>query len=985
MTKYNTIITDRLTQYIATKTIAGEKVELSEFVFANLSQSQLEALNRFSDLPPEYQIVHRQAVSQAGVVNQDSVAYSVTMGTDTGDFSFNWIGLLTADGDLAVMMKTALTDKVKNKHGIQGNSLTRSLLLEFAGAAEQTQIDVSANTWQIDFTARLAGIDDAIRQTNLDLYGESRFFDNGFLCTKQSQRVVNIKAGVGYVHGHRITLDEDATLEISKANSAIYIDVVHQGTVTSKWETSFTFLTDEVENYTDRAGYQHYIVKLCDIGSSWEIIDQRQTGKNITELELSAPDGGKYIGECDSIEQLRTIEPHMNNQKIYVKGYHKNSILGGGIFIGKIDKSKNEDNVNIFYGLNGMWIRVSQKNVTIFNAGKKQESSDEDSISIARLESIENRLQVDLCGETLVLDEIPTKHDYFNGKINIAGEIYSIDQQRNIFLLSKQNQKSGSKLSCVALGEETASRLKDLKSDWHRSSFVAIGRGALNNTQWGRSCIAIGAGAMGETQRAGFANIAIGDWALRHITAQTANAAEVNGTRNIAIGTLALTFLQNGARNVFVGRDAGQCLVDGAQNVSVGYASLSSGKAPVNVKGYIENQAPAEFSLNTALGCFAAGGISSGERSVFIGAYAARNLKKSIQDVIIGVDAAKNLEKDTLFNGSEFKDVEITKNYSITDNQILIDNVVDGDLAAEKYIEVKFNTGINLTDEVQRLKINNYSSNRIYIDLGSEQSLANTSGSCTILKIEKQRTSRLTSSQNTIIGAEAVGGSVGGVATSTVVGWQAGENLAGKDNTFVGTRAGRFLTNANRCVGVGTNALNVNIWGDKSNWETLSNSAALGVGATVSGNDQVQIGAYGQTVYTHTAPQTRSDERDKTDIKPLDLGLNFIKEIRPVQYRWNYRDAYIEIDDETGEVIRHNNDGSKAGKRYHTGVIAQELKQAMDRLDIDFGGYQDHKINGGGDVLTVAYQEFIPVLIKAVQELANEHEKLLAKVNKLEE
>jgi phage shock protein A len=51
-------------------------------------------------------------------------------------------------------------------------------------------------------------------------------------------------------------------------------------------------------------------------------------------------------------------------------------------------------------------------------------------------------------------------------------------------------------------------------------------------------------------------------------------------------------------------------------------------------------------------------------------------------------------------------------------------------------------------------------------------------------------------------------------------------------------------------------------------------------------------------------------------------------------------------------------------------VIAQQVKEAMDELGVDFAGYQDHTIKGGCDVLTIGYTEFIGPLIKAVQELS---------------
>ena len=62
----------------------------------------------------------------------------------------------------------------------------------------------------------------------------------------------------------------------------------------------------------------------------------------------------------------------------------------------------------------------------------------------------------------------------------------------------------------------------------------------------------------------------------------------------------------------------------------------------------------------------------------------------------------------------------------------------------------------------------------------------------------------------------------------------------------------------------------------------------------------------------------------------------------------------------------------------------------MDELGIDFAGYQDHSVNGGKDVLSLGYTEFIAPMIKAIQELSAEvrslknEVELIEEVNKLE-
>ena len=82
--------------------------------------------------------------------------------------------------------------------------------------------------------------------------------------------------------------------------------------------------------------------------------------------------------------------------------------------------------------------------------------------------------------------------------------------------------------------------------------------------------------------------------------------------------------------------------------------------------------------------------------------------------------------------------------------------------------------------------------------------------------------------------------------------------------------------------------------------------------------------------------------------------------------------------DEWLESVKLDNlthDGTHTRNRYHHGLIAQEVQD----LGIDFGGFQDHKINGGQDVLSIGYDELIAPMIKAIQELKAEIELLKAK------
>ena len=92
--------------------------------------------------------------------------------------------------------------------------------------------------------------------------------------------------------------------------------------------------------------------------------------------------------------------------------------------------------------------------------------------------------------------------------------------------------------------------------------------------------------------------------------------------------------------------------------------------------------------------------------------------------------------------------------------------------------------------------------------------------------------------------------------------------------------------------------------------------------------------------------------------------------------------SYVAAKDKWLEDVKLANithDGSKSRNRFHHGLIAQEVRDLLQSKGIDFGGFQDHKVNGGDDVLSIGYVELIAPLIKAVQELSAEIEELKLK------
>lgn len=314
----SSVITTDFERWKAQEAALGKPVALNEFVFANVPGLDLSKdISRDEKLPPAGQIVHRQAVNKAGLASENAVAYSVTLGTDVGDFVFNWIGLINKEsGTLAMITHAPEQRKIKTVDGVQGNVLTRSFLLEFNGAAKETQITTSAETWQIDFTARLACMDEIQRLANRDIYGAAAFFGDGFLVTKAAEQY-RVTPGTAYIEGLRGTL-EDITSFNNLRDTKIYADFTFQGNLVSKWQTFVEVTTAKtLAHYQDAAGFQHYVAVIAEIDQNGNITDKRIKGtaidRELAELKKDIPEKyqpkGDYVLEpFFKLEMLKKLD-----------------------------------------------------------------------------------------------------------------------------------------------------------------------------------------------------------------------------------------------------------------------------------------------------------------------------------------------------------------------------------------------------------------------------------------------------------------------------------------------------------------------------------------------------------------------------------------------------------------------------------------------------------------------------------------------------
>lgn len=146
-----------------------------------------------------------------------------------------------------------------------------------------------------------------------------------------------------------------------------------------------------------------------------------------------------------------------------------------------------------------------------------------------------------------------------------------------------------------------------------------------------------------------------------------------------------------------------------------------------------------------------------------------------------------------------------------------------------------------------------------------------------------------------------------------------------------------------------------------------------------------------------------SDERDKTDIQAITNGLEFIKKIEPIQFVSNARVDYLpdkeDRTDEQNDMLTKwglanfydkeaHAAGTKKGERKRVGVKAQQVQKALEEVygtsdyaNLVNDNLHDAKQNGSlpdgvENQLTVAYTEFVPFLIQAVQEISERLERL---------
>lgn len=260
-------------------------VVLDEVVLADIPNLDITApIDPNTGLPPQAQIVHRHPVDQRGRINNNAVAYSIVMDTTVGHFSFNAMYLVNkASGMVGMIVYKGRETKTKTDQatGTTGNSLVKSMLMEYDQAATATVTTVEAGSWQIDYSARLLGMDEQLRLQAIAIFGSSAFFGDGFKLINKAGSY-KVQPGVAMVGGLRIQLDAEQAVTVGAKPVGVWVDVHHAGTILSRWDNHVEFKTSttELTDYTDSNGYRHYVAKLGVVEANATVTDKRPANES---------------------------------------------------------------------------------------------------------------------------------------------------------------------------------------------------------------------------------------------------------------------------------------------------------------------------------------------------------------------------------------------------------------------------------------------------------------------------------------------------------------------------------------------------------------------------------------------------------------------------------------------------------------------------------------------------------------------------------
>ena len=420
------------------------------------------------------------------------------------------------------------------------------------------------------------------------------------------------------------------------------------------------------------------------------------------------------------------------------------------------------------------------------------------------------------------------------------------------------------------------------------------------------------------------------------------------GNNNVAFGAQAL-FKSTNSNSTAVGYQALYSSVTGGQNTAVGFQSLMNGTSDNNTAvGYRSLRNTTTGNSNTAVGRDAMLNTTEGKENVAVGKDALLNNTTGNENVAVGREAM-------LSNTTGGQNTALGKN-ALAANTTSVQNTAVGKNAMNLNTTGEKNTGIGSE------ALNNNTTGNYNTAVGfAAMYLGNAGNRNTALGYEALRDTN--SEGNVAVGFNAMRGNKTG-NYNVAVGYEPlFRNTTGLENIALGHNALNTNTSGGYNIAVGTNALNNNTTGTNNialgndadvDATDLTNAIAIGAGARVNASNKIKLGNAAITVLeAQVALTTTSDRRYKEAIETIPLGLDFINQLRPVEY-----------------IRKNNTEGSK-----EWGIIAQELQETLKELNYANAGIISDD-RSADHYLSVRYTDFIAPIIKAIQELSEKDKEI---------
>ena len=430
----------------------------------------------------------------------------------------------------------------------------------------------------------------------------------------------------------------------------------------------------------------------------------------------------------------------------------------------------------------------------------------------------------------------------------------------------------------------------------------------------------------------------------------TALQMNATGTGNVAIGYLALPRNSNGTTNTAIGVDAMYSNSNGASNTAVGPLSLY-----YNTTGI----------LNCAFGSNSLQDNTTGSYNCGLGSYALFSNTTGSYNTACGYQAS--------YSNTNANCNTVIGNYALYSNSTGSYNVATGVGSLYSSQSGSYNTSIGY--------------HTLYANINGSKNTA----------VGDQALSAATGSQNTALGNSALG------------------STTSDNNTAAGHYVAQANTSGSSITAIGNFALNHNIsgtnnvavgWSNMTQNVTGSYNTAVGPGGPVSSNLSYTIAIGGnvsssyQAIIGNTSTSliggyvnwsVLSDGRFKKNIQENVPGLEFISQLRQVSYTLDFQgiDQTIEIskkfpkNEETNNKVNYPNNLAieQREKAVYSGFIAQEVYSAANNLNYHFSGVVQPKNNG--DFYGLRYADFIPSLVKAVQQISHDNDDLVKYISDL--